>query len=116
MARCERGYLCAVCGREVEGITESALYLRYVLGDVPGEQLHRLPEQHIVCDPALAQYIRDARFPPVVCAGVFDKHTLDVEFVASEEARVTRGWQRLQELPGSGLTLLDYPISESGSY
>jgi hypothetical protein len=120
MARCERGYLCAVCGHEVPEIIVSALYLRYVLGDVPAEQLHLLPEQHIVCDPALAQYIIDPGFPPVVCEGVFDKRTLDAEFVAREEARVTRGWQRLQGLPGSGLTLLEYPLPEvqaaSGSY
>jgi hypothetical protein len=121
VARCEQGYLCAICGREVEGIVESGLYLRYVLGDVPAEQLHRLPEHHIICDPSLAQYIIDPRFPPVVCEGLLDKRTLDAEFVAAEEARVTRGWRRLVELPGSGLTLLEYPLPEvqaadSGSY
>ena len=35
MARCDQGYLCEVCGRDVEAITESDLYLRYVLGEVP---------------------------------------------------------------------------------
>ena len=55
MARCEQGYLCEVCGRDVGEITESDLYLRYVLGEVPPEQLHLLPERHIRCNPALAQ-------------------------------------------------------------
>ena len=36
MARCDQGYLCEVCGAEVEEITESDLYLAYVLGEVPG--------------------------------------------------------------------------------
>ena len=31
MARCEQGYLCDVCGEEVEDITQSDLYLAYVL-------------------------------------------------------------------------------------
>ena len=112
MARCERGYLCAVCGAEVEEITESDLYLRYVLGEVPPEQLHLLPERHICCNPATAQYVVDAAFPPVRCEGVFAKETLDAEYVAAEEARVTRGWQRLQELPALGLPILDYPLPE----
>jgi hypothetical protein len=34
MVACEQGYLCDVCGRDVEAITESDLYLRYVLGEV----------------------------------------------------------------------------------
>ena len=33
MARCEKGYLCSVCGQDVEAITESELYLQYVLGE-----------------------------------------------------------------------------------
>ena len=28
MARCDQGYLCDVCGQDVEAITESDLYLR----------------------------------------------------------------------------------------
>ena len=37
MARCEQGYLCDVCGQDVGEITESDLYLRYLLGEVPPE-------------------------------------------------------------------------------
>ena len=37
MARCDEGYRCEVCGRDVEAVTDSDLYLRYVLGEVPLE-------------------------------------------------------------------------------
>ena len=110
MARCERGYLCEVCGREVGEITESDLYLRYVLGEVPPEQLHLLPERHLRCNPALAQYIVDAAFEPMRCEGVFAKEEMDRDFVAVEEARVTRGWRRLQELPHLGIPIIEYPL------
>jgi hypothetical protein len=112
MARCEQGYLCEVCGQDVGEITESDLYLRYVLGEVPPEQLHLLPERHVRCNPALAQYIVDPAFPPVACEGVFGKGTLDPDFVATEEARITRGWQRLQELPTLGVPIIEYPLPE----
>ncbi len=52
MARCERGYLCAVCGHEVEELQDSELYLRYVLGEVEWDMLHKFPERHIRCNPA----------------------------------------------------------------
>src|SRR5205809_2243784 len=103
MARCEQGYLCEVCGQEVAEITDSDLYLRYVLREVPPEQLHLLRERHIRCNPALAQYIVDPAFPPVSCEGLFGKAMMDAAFVAAEEARVTRGWRRLQEIPGLGI-------------
>jgi hypothetical protein len=112
MARCEQGYLCDVCGGDVGEITDSDLYLRYVLGEVAPEQLHLLRERHIRCNPALAQYIVDPAFPAIVCEGVFAKQNLDTDFVAQEEARVTRGWRRLQELPALGLPIIDYPLPE----
>ena len=65
MAKCEQGYLCEVCGAEVEGITESDLYLRYVLGEVDPGWLPVSPERHLRCNPALAQYIVDASFEKV---------------------------------------------------
>ena len=112
MARCEQGYLCEVCGRDVGEITESDLYLRYVLGEVPPEQLHLLRERHVRCNPALAQYVVDPRFEPVRCDGPFAKEAMDPAFVAEEEARVTRGWRRLQELPSLGLPITEYPLPE----
>src|SRR5262245_49304020 len=112
MARCEQGYLCEVCGQEVADITDSDLYLRYVLGEVPPEQLHRLPERHLRCNPAVAQYIVDPAFAPVACDGVFSKAGLDPAYVAEEEARVTRGWRRLQQVPSLGVPILEYPLPE----
>jgi hypothetical protein len=112
MARCEQGYLCHVCGGDVGEITESDLYLRFVLGEVPAEQLHLLPECHVRCNPALAQYIVDAAFPPLQCEGAFAKGCLDAAFVAEEESRVTRGWRRLQELPTLGVPIVEYPLPE----
>src|SRR5688572_3492335 len=111
MAKCDEGYRCEVCGRDVEAIPESDLYLRYVLGEVPLEMLHRLPERHITCNPALAQYIIDPAFSAVVCEGPFAKADLDAEYVRAEEARVTRGWRRLQAIPTLGLAVPEYPLS-----
>jgi hypothetical protein len=110
MARCEQGYLCDVCGRDVEAITESDLYLRYVLGEVPIFRLHQLRERHVRCNPAVAQYIIDPAFETVVCEGLFDKRRLDVEHVAAEESRITRGWKRLQEIPTLGVAIDEYPL------
>jgi hypothetical protein len=112
MARCEQGYLCEVCGQDVAEMTDSDLYLRYVLGEVPPERLHLLRERHVRCNPALAQFIVDPRFEPVRCEGAFAKENLDPAYVAEEEARVTRGWRRLQELPTLGLTIVEYPLPE----
>jgi hypothetical protein len=111
MAKCDEGYRCEVCGRDVEAIPESDLYLRFVLGEVPLEMLHRLPERHIPCNPALAQYIVDPAFTPVSCDGPFSKAGLDPEYVRAEEARVTRGWRRLQSIPTLGLAVPEYPLS-----
>jgi hypothetical protein len=112
MARCEEGYLCDVCGQDVEAITESDLYLRYVLGEVPPLTLPTQRERHIRCNPATAQYIVDPAFEPVRCEGLFARENLDAAFVAEEERRVTRGWRRLQELPTLGLTIPEYPLPE----
>jgi hypothetical protein len=110
MAQCETGYLCEVCGRDVEAITESDLYLRYVLGEVPIFVLHQQRERHIRCNPALAQYIVDPGFEPVRCDGMFAKCEMDGEFVVGEERRVTAAWRRLQELPTLGLSIDEYPL------
>jgi hypothetical protein len=112
MARCERGYLCEVCGEEVEEISDSGLYLQYVLGDVDGDLLHRLPERHIRCDPVLAQFIVAESFPPVSIEGAFSKDLLDPEYVRSEEARVTEGYLRLRELASASLPIWEYPLPE----
>jgi len=110
MARCDQGYLCEVCGRDVEVITESDLYLRYILGEVPIFHLHQLPERHVRCNPAVAQYIIDPAFEPIICDGPFDKRLFDSENVTAEEARITAGWQRLQAIPTLGVALDEYPL------
>jgi hypothetical protein len=111
MAKCDEGYLCEVCGQDVAAIVDSDLYLRYVLGEVPLERLHQLPERHIRCNPALAQFIVDEAFEPMVCEGAFAKANLDPDFAAEEEERVTRGWRRLQAIPTLGLTVPEYPLA-----
>ena len=112
MVACDQGYLCDVCGLDVEAITESDLYLRYVLGEVDSGWLPVSAERHIRCNPALAQYIVDPSFAPLPCEGPFAKESLEASSVAEQEERVTRAWRRLQQLPGSGLPSLDYPLPE----
>lgn len=111
MARCEQGYLCEVCENEVEDITDSDLYLRYILGEVPTSQLMTARERHLRCNPVLAQFIVDERFAPVDVAGPFDKRQLDQEDVARRERLVTRAYQRLHEVRGLGLPISEYPLS-----
>jgi hypothetical protein len=111
MAGCERGYLCAVCGKEVEEIKDSDLYLHYVLGEVEWDVLHRFPERHIECNPVVAQFIVSDLFPPVRVEGEFSKDHLDPEFVRLEEHRITRGYLRLRELETAGLPISEYPLS-----
>ncbi len=108
--KCDEGYVCEVCGRDVAEVVDSDLYLRYILGEVPLEQLHLQRERHICCNPAVAQYIVDERFPPLVCPGAFGKSNFDAEFVAREEERVTSAWRRLQEIPALGLPITEYPL------
>ena len=111
MAKCDEGYRCEVCGRDVEAVIESDLYLRFVLGEVPLEMLHRLPERHLRCNAALAQYIVHPAFAPVACDGAFSKAEMDPEFVAAEERRVSRGYRRLLAIPTLGLSVPEYPLA-----
>jgi hypothetical protein len=36
---------------------------------------------------------------------------LDPDYVAAEEARVTAGWRRLQDIPSLGISLIEYPLA-----
>jgi hypothetical protein len=111
--RCEEGYLCDVCGGDVENIWDSDLYLRYVIGQVDPETLHTTRERHIRCNPTLAQFIVDPDFAAVAIEGSFDKRQLDVAYVREQERLITRGWRRLKELAHQeGVSLLDYPLPE----
>jgi hypothetical protein len=115
MAGCERGYLCAVCGQDVEEITDSVLYLRYVLGEVEWNDLDRSPEKHLRCDPVLAQFIVSDAFEPVKAEGMFAKDRLDPEFVRSEEARITNGFLRLREVTSDGTAIANYPSAQDAA-
>ena len=113
MAKCDEGYLCSVCGGDVENITDSDLYLRYVIGLLDPELLHAQPEKHIRCNPTLAQFIVNGEFDPVTVAGDFSKTSLDPDYVKQREELVTRGWFRLRELKGLGeVSILEFPLPE----
>jgi hypothetical protein len=112
MARCEEGYRCEVCGRDVEEITDSDLYLRYVVGMIDPEVLHTSAERHIRCNPTLAQFIVDEEFPPVEVEGPFDKRSMDPSFVRQQEQLITRGWRRLREVLHTESRIIDYPLPE----
>jgi len=112
MAACDTGYICDVCGKDVEAIIESDLYLRYIMGEVSPLELPKQRERHIRCNPATAQYIIDPAFERMVCDAMFAKAYLDPDFVRAQETLVTRAWRRLQEIPTLGLTIPEYPLPE----
>ena len=112
MAKCDEGYLCDVCGQDVAELTDSDLYLRYVIGLLDPEVLHTTKERHIRCNPSLAQYIVADDFAPMVVEGPFDKRGLDPAFVHDQESLVTRGWHRLKEVSALGLPIIEYPLPE----
>lgn len=113
MAKCDEGYLCSVCGGDVENITDSDLYLRYVIGLVDPELLHAQPEKHIRCNPTLAQFIVASDFDPVIVEGEFSKSQLDAEYVQQRESLVTRGWHRLKEIKElDEISILELPLAE----
>lgn len=112
MARCDEGYICDVCGADVAEMTDSDLYLRYILGEVGVDDLHVSRERHIRCNPGTAQFIVAETFAPVECSGPFAKEALDPGYVAEMEERVTRAWRRLQDLPALKLPIADYPLPE----
>jgi hypothetical protein len=112
MAKCDEGYRCDVCGDDVEQITDSHLYLSFVIGELDPELLHTTRERHIRCMPVLAQFIVHNDFPPVQAESPFDKRQLDPDFVRQRELLVTRGYQRLRELLGRDVPILQYPLPE----
>jgi hypothetical protein len=112
MAKCDEGYLCDVCGQDVAELTDSDLYLRYIIGMLDPEVLHTTAEQHIRCNPTLAQYIVAENFDAIEVDGPFDKRQLDPAFVNEREQLVTRGWQRLNEVARLGIPIIEYPLPE----
>jgi hypothetical protein len=112
MAKCDEGYLCDVCGQDVALLTDSDLYLRYIVGMLDPEVLHTTPERHIRCNAELAQYIVADDFPPVFRDGPFDKRNLDPTFVRQQEELLTRGWRRLNEVASQEVPIIEYPLPE----
>lgn len=113
MAKCDEGYICSVCGRDVESVLDSELYLRYVIGQVDPELLHTIPEKHIRCNPTLAQFIVSDDFEPVCAEADFDKSHLDPIYVQQQESLVTRGWMRLREIQSTNdVSILEFPLPE----
>ena len=113
MAKCDEGYICSVCGKDVENVLESDLYLRYVIGQLDPELLHTTPEKHIRCNPTLAQFIVADDFEPISPDDDFAKTNLDADYVAQQEKLVTRGWQRLKEIKSfEDVSILDFPLPE----
>ena len=102
MAKCEEGYLCHVCGKDVEHLRDSDLYLRYVIGDLDPELLHTTPERHVRCNPVLAQFIQHDEFTPVIVEGPFSLDHLDADFVTQRRNLVTEGFRRLLEIESTG--------------
>jgi hypothetical protein len=115
MAKCDEGYICEVCGKDVAAITDSDLYLRFVIGMVDPETLHTTRERHIRCNPALGQFIVDEAFEGICCEGAFDKRDLDSEFVKQREDLVTRGWRRLTEVVRTKLPIVEYPLAQGAA-
>ena len=109
MAKCDEGYICSVCGQDVENVLSSDLYLRYVIGMLDPELLHVTPERHIRCNPVLAQFIVAEDFEPVIVEGEFAKAKLDPDYVSERERLVTRGYKRLKVLKGEG-DILGFPL------
>jgi len=113
VANCDEGYNCDRCGAYVENARESELYLRFVMGFVPLDELPREPERHIRCAPEFAQFIVDDAFEPVVCDEVaLDKRLLPTEVRRRQEEAFTRAWRRLQEVADAGLPVDAYPLEE----
>lgn len=104
--------MCEVCGEEVENITDSDLYLRFVLGEIDARNLLTAPERHLRCNPTQAQFIVDENFEPVQVDGPFDKTKLDPQYVAQQEELITRAWKRLHEVRSLGIPISEYPLPE----
>jgi len=115
MAKCEKGYLCVVCGNEVEDLIDSELYLRYTVGWLDPEKLHIAPERHLLCNPTLAQFIDDARFQNLSVPLESDKERLDPAFVAQRTSLLTLGYRRLLEIHQSAeaISITEYPLPEA---
>lgn len=115
MAKCDEGYRCEVCGRDVARMIDSDLYLRFVIGELDPELLHTSPERHIRCNPVLAQFIAHDDFEPARVEGELSRDALDGEFVRCRVALVSRGYRRLIEIAADDTRrdVTSYPLPEA---
>ncbi len=115
MAKCDEGYRCDVCGRDVARLIDSDLYLRYVIGELDPEVLHTHAERHIRCNPVLAQFIEHDEFDAVSVEGDLSREALDPVFVRDRVELVTRGYKRLLEIEASEgeRDVTAYPLPEA---
>jgi len=108
--------MCRVCGEEVEHITDSQLYLSYVIGEVDPETLHVTPECHLQCAPSFSQFINDSRFERrFEIDGPFAIHQLDPDYVIQRTTLISRGYERLwaiRQERRKPLTVVEYPLPE----
>ena len=114
MAKCDEGYRCEVCGFDVTSITDSDLYLRFVIGELDPEVLHTSPERHLRCNPVLSQFIQRDGFEPVVVEGDLSAVELDPGFVRQRVHLVSRGYQRLLQISEAvdNRDVTAYPLPE----
>jgi len=116
MAKCDQGYLCRVCGEEVEKLSQSELYLRFVIGEIDPETLHLSGECHLQCNPVLAQFIDDPRFSNATKPRIgFRAEDLDPDYAQARRDLVTRGYRRLLEIQSNRKAfphVQDYPLEE----
>ena len=112
MAKCDEGYLCDVCGQDVAELTDSDLYLRYIVGMLDPEVLHTTPERHIRCNP---------RSPSTSSPTTSSRSSSKARSTSARstratsrerEALLTRGWRRLNEVVRLGVPIIEYPLPE----
>jgi hypothetical protein len=115
MAKCDEGYLCEVCGEPVEKLSDSALYLQFVIGWIDSGLLQSRRECHLRCLPTLAQFVEHPDFESVQIEGDFDLRLLDPVLAKQRQDLVSAGYQRLRilERKRKGLSIEDYPLAEA---
>ncbi|MFK7735264.1 MAG: hypothetical protein AB8B50_04500 [Pirellulaceae bacterium] len=115
MAKCDEGYLCEVCGEPVEKLSDSALYLQFVIGWIDSGLLQSRRECHLRCVPTLAQFVEHPEFEPVQIDGDFDRRRLDPVLAKQRQELVSGGYERLRTLQRKrkGLSIEDYPLAEA---
>ena len=113
MAKCDEGYLCDVCGQDVAELTDSDLYLRYIIGLLDPEVLHTTKRAPHPLQPDARPVHRRRRFR----AGrrrrpVRQTPARPQRSSANRKRLITRGWHRLKEVASLGIPIIEYPLPE----